>query len=248
MGTRIAESRRELAVGAPNSYAGIGKKPRFGSRMTFEQGAAMQDGLRKNYKLNPSMYDQLVVSCTGDQLFSWKKGKPWVKAHFYRLLQHGITRHLPAHVNRAIDFSELSFSQIDEIVGMTAEDLNEFSNVDFCHRIATELQNLRKGEQIKYETYEDVRQDLEDVRVFVDTLHKSQLAGKKLHYAKMKRIELQEGDMDRFKKEVVVIGAPSQTRFEQYEVERVDRALHALKVLIWVCEDTGMEAGFTTAC
>ena len=70
MGTRIAESRREIAAGAPNSYAGIGMKPRFGSKITYEQGARMQDGLRKTYKLNPREYDQLIVSCTGDQLFS----------------------------------------------------------------------------------------------------------------------------------------------------------------------------------
>ena len=73
MGTRIEESRRELAVGAPNSYAGIGKKPRFGSRTTFEQGAAMQEMLCKTFKLDPRTYDQLIVSCTGDQLFSWKR-------------------------------------------------------------------------------------------------------------------------------------------------------------------------------
>ena len=176
-------------------------------------------------------------------MFPWKKGKPWVKAHFYRLLQHGITRHLPGHVDKTIDFSDLTFAQIDKIVAMNEEDPREFSNIDFCHRIATELQNLRKGEQSKYENYNDVRQHLEDVTLFVETLHKSQLVGKKLHYPKMKRIELQEGDMERFKKKIVKIGAPSQTRFEQYEVERVDKVLHALKVLIWICEDSGMEAG-----
>ena len=73
MGTRIAESRRELAVGAPNSYAGIEEKPKIGSKTTFEQGAIMQDNLWKTFKLKPSYYGQLIVSCTGDQLFLWKK-------------------------------------------------------------------------------------------------------------------------------------------------------------------------------